>query len=112
MQAIRVSLFVLEIKLNSTTNNVASLQKLYSQKPSLLDLAAHLAVDMKAVLPSEPLEAGKAYQLPGKSLHGVDCLLLTIIPNLRAVCIDLSTGVVASVDQHGVRSTATIGRRQ
>lgn len=94
------------------TSQEVSRESMHGVRKSLTQHGSELAESMKGHLPAEPIEAGKVYQLPGKALQGVDCLILLVIPDNRAVCIDLSTGVVGSVDRFGVRKTMIIGGRQ
>ena len=98
--------------MNYTSSNLASLKRLHAQQKSLTELAAEYAVRMKCKLPDEPIEDGRLYQLAGKQLHGVDCMALLVIPNRRAIVIDLSTGIVGSIDKFGIERASQIGGRQ
>ncbi len=98
-------------KAQTTDAQIKSMQRLYKKRKPLTGLAIQLVRDMRGEPPAH-IEPGQLYQLQGKKLHGVDSLALLVIPDLRAIVIDLSTGVMASVDKYGVRSTTLIGGRQ
>lgn len=97
---------------SNQSSHIDSLKRLHGDRKCLIELAGGYATRMKAVLPVEPLEAGVMYQLGGKQLHGVDCFLLLIVPNRRAILVDFSTGVVGSVDKYGVERVSMIGGRR
>lgn len=96
---------------NYGSRAAASLKRLYSSREPLTTLAENLVINMGGELPDEKIIARKLYHLKGKTLHGVDALVLLVIPDVRAICIDLSSGEVRTVDAYGVESETQIGGR-
>lgn len=93
----------------TTASQIESLARLHGTRQlSLIEHANQLIADMKGLLPESGIEHGVLHQLPGKTCNGVLATSI-LVSDINATFIDLSTGVVVTVDDIGRRRTSLIG---